>query len=173
MTNQEDLLSNDTDLLVSGDSEANYEDSVLEMGKSERYDYKIVDQAIWDFLKTRYGGTAVKRFYRNSAYGQSSCDVRLTAIPLILGLPENFKEFTKNQTIPTELKFLYKKVAISNSKGYGDLKKRIALCLTHFLGHDVSVGMLRLWKTENKVEQTILAEMKQVAQQAQTNAAPQ
>jgi hypothetical protein len=80
---------------------------------------------------------------------------------VVLGLPSNFKQF---QAGDEDIEFIEKKVAISNSKGYSELKARLALCITHYLntGTETSKNMVRLWKIEQDVNKTINIEFKKV-----------
>jgi hypothetical protein len=152
----EDLLDQSPKLLKTGDPKVNFEDSVLADDKTERYDYKVVNAEIWNFLSSKYGGTCIKRFYKANSYGSSECETKFQKIPLTLSFKEDMQKFLewKGDLILEE-----RVLAISRSKGYGDLKKRLAVCLTHMLNREIKVGMIRLWKIEEEPSKAIKAEV--------------
>ena len=75
-------------MITAGDPVKNIEDSHLEFGKREKYDFKVFDQDIWDFLSSRYGGTPIKRFYRHTKYGNTQCDVNFTTLKVQIGFAD-------------------------------------------------------------------------------------
>ena len=74
----------------------NYEDVTLKWGKNEKFDYKVIDEDLWEFLHARYGGVPIKRFYRHNSYGGTTCDVKLASLPLNVGFVSGLNEIKQS-----------------------------------------------------------------------------
>ena len=121
------LIDDDVNLLTSGDIENNFEDVLIKSSMLERYDYKVLNEEVWNFLVSRYQGTPIKRFYKHNSYGSSECEVKLAKIPVYIATTSSLNSaLTKKAPLTIHKKFL----SIGRSKNYGDFKKRIAICLS-------------------------------------------
>ena len=78
------LIDQDPDLLTTGDVETNHEDVLVASNLLERYDFKVLNEEVWNFLKQRYNGTPIKRFYKHNSYGSSECEVKLAKMPVYI-----------------------------------------------------------------------------------------
>jgi len=142
----EEIIDTDPCLLVSGDAEKHTEDVLLKPNLMERYEYKIVNEEIWNFLLTRYGGAQVKRFYRHNSYGSSEVEAKLAKIIVYVADCTVLAAAKEG----AELQVPKQAIAMGRSKGYGDLKKRLALCLSASSGQEVKHTQIRLWRTEHE-----------------------
>lgn len=67
ISNLEDLcITDDPKFLRGAGKQENYEQSYLDTyfkpNMSERYEYKIINQELWTFLHSKYGGQEIKRY---------------------------------------------------------------------------------------------------------------
>lgn len=154
ITNQEDLLAHEPHLLTSGQN--HFEDDWLPECKSERTDFKVVDEDIWAFLVEKYTGHPVKRFYKKTSSG-STVEVKLLKIPIVLGSPSDFKKMQEEEA---PVCFVKKFVAASAHSGYSELKQRLTVCLQHYFSEPFSKNQLRLWKLEKEPDEAVFEEFK-------------
>ena len=65
----EALLRPRQEILLDVDSESYY-NTILKKNLKMNFDYKVVDEDIWNFFHSKYGGTPIKRFYHKTySYG--------------------------------------------------------------------------------------------------------
>lgn len=66
ITNDEDLCDpNPSNLKGTGtidQFETNVVDKYLRADVRERYQYKVINQELWNFLNSKYGGSEIKRY---------------------------------------------------------------------------------------------------------------
>lgn len=129
ITNDEDLCEESLlNLQGSGkveQFEKNTVDKYIKSDVRERYQYKIINQELWNFLYSKYGGSEIKRFSIPLSYYLTTVETRYKQLTVVM-LPCT-RLYTGGEEL-LELNVQYK-VQISKRKGYLDLKKRIADCL--------------------------------------------
>lgn len=88
ITNDEDLCdSQDINLKGTGTIEqfdSNCVDKYVKADVRERLQFKIVNQELWTFLHSKYGGSEIKRYAIPLSYYSTSIEVRLKLIPVII-----------------------------------------------------------------------------------------
>lgn len=129
ITNDEDLCEESL-LNLKGTGkieqfEKNTVDKYIKSDVRERYQYKIINQELWNFLYSKYGGSEIKRFSIPLSYYSTTAETRYKQLTVVV-LP--CTRLFKGGEQLLELNAQYK-VQISKRKGYLDLKKRIADCL--------------------------------------------
>jgi hypothetical protein len=69
----------------------------------ERYDYKVINQELWQFLYSRYGGSEIKRYAVPQGQYWTTIEVRLKSVPLVI-LPTSklFEGGDQLHTLETE-----------------------------------------------------------------------
>jgi hypothetical protein len=89
ITNDEDLCETDmTKNLIGTGTIEQYEktcvDKYLKSDVRERYDYKVINQELWQFLYSKYGGSEIKRYSVPQGQYWTTIEVRLKPVPLVI-----------------------------------------------------------------------------------------
>lgn len=133
-------------------------DKYLKADIRERYQFKLVNQDLWTFLYSKYGGSEIKRYSVPLSYYSTQIEVRLKLLAVVI-LPvslllEGGDELNQLDQI---LNF---NLQLSKRKSYSDLKKRIADCInaaqaTFAIDHPITENDIRLWKFSDNKERLI------------------
>ena len=91
----------------------------------ERYQFKIVNQELWTFLHSKYGGSVIKRTTIPLSSYSTTVEVRLKQFSVVI-LPASRLYVGGEQLLGLDTEF---KVQISKRCKYIDLKKRLADCI--------------------------------------------
>lgn len=89
ITNEEELCIQDNQSLLKGTGtveqfDANCVDRYLRSDVSERFDYKVINQELWEFLYSKYGGSEIRRYTISDGSFYTKVETRLKQIPLML-----------------------------------------------------------------------------------------
>lgn len=130
ITNDEDICEPESLLNLTGSGkieqfEKSTFDKYIKADARERYQYKIVNKQLWEFLFSKYGGSEIKRHSIPLSYYSTTVETRYKQIPVVI-LPCARLMAGGEQLLELNVQY---KVQISKRKGYLDLKKRIADCL--------------------------------------------
>jgi hypothetical protein len=90
--NDEDLCDPNPKFLKGSGKVEQFEpewvDKYIKGNVSERYDYKVINQELWSFLHSKYGGSVIKRYAIPQGTYYTSIEVRLKQVQLVF-LPVN------------------------------------------------------------------------------------
>lgn len=162
ITNVDDLCDLDLDdinLKGTGKVEqfpSDIVDRYVKENARERYQYKVINQELWDFLFTRYGGEVIRRIAIPLSQWSTTVEVRLKQLPLVV-LP--CSRLFEGGDLLAGLETEYK-VQLGKRCKYGDLKKRIVDCINANKeklkltdsGVPITEADIRLWKFSDQKE---------------------
>ena len=64
--------------------ESNHVEKYLKHEVRERYQYKVVNEELWQFLYSKYGGSEIKRYSVAQSQYYTSIDTRLKQVPVVI-----------------------------------------------------------------------------------------
>jgi DUSP domain len=89
MTNDEDLCDTNNPVNMTGTGtvdqfEKNVVDKYIKLDVRERFQYKLVNQELWNFLNSRYGGSEIKRYAIPLSMYSTTVETRLKQITVVV-----------------------------------------------------------------------------------------
>jgi hypothetical protein len=89
ITNDEDLCEEESLLYLKGTGkveqfEKSTVDKYIKPDVRERHQYKIINQELWTFLLSKYGGSEIKRFSIPLSYYSSTVETRYKLLTVVV-----------------------------------------------------------------------------------------
>ena len=79
-----DSLLKDKNTFFTDPDESSYLNLIIKANLKMNVDYKIVDEEVWNFFHTKYGGTEIKRFYHKTYSFGAEVEAKLKEIKLVI-----------------------------------------------------------------------------------------
>lgn len=125
----------------------------------ERYQFKVVNQELWEFLHSRYGGSTIRRVSIPLSQWSNQVEIRLKRVPIVV-LPTHRLYQGGDALAGLEKDFL---IQLPKKSKFIDVKKRIVDCINaaneKLIGKNLATPItdadIRLWKFSDQSAETL------------------